>query len=139
MSRIQLADGEEIEIDDLADYDQARRLLDQLDREIITIEAQICDGPRPGQAADWLARAKSALRHRKVLRPKLQERIADLKKEKAKAAHAVAEVASQSRRSDKRHAFMKAAVDVLPRGEFNAIMRRAKEMFPAAFSDEAQG
>jgi len=41
MSRILLADGQEIEVDALDDYDQARRLLDQLDREIITIEQQV--------------------------------------------------------------------------------------------------
>ena len=129
-------DGE-MDFADIADYEQARRLLDQLNYSIVSIKSQLKRDDGFGKPPDWRVRAMSALRRKEILRPKMQKHVYELKEGAANAAHLVAEVASQPRTTDKRAAFVKAAADVLPRPEFNAIMRRAKEMFPAAFADEA--
>ena len=72
----------------------------------------------------WLVRARTALKHRKYERPRLQEHISKLKR----AARAAAAEKVQTAAIDKRRAFLIAAEELLPAAEVERVMARAQQI-----------
>lgn len=138
---VQLADGTRIELAQLTNVEDGRRLLDDLDAEIVSIEDQLREagaGRRPSTWA-WRRSADLALRYKKLMRPRLQERIAELKHaEKVTAATAAARTYAALINA-KRDAFVKAAYELLGHEACTEVWARAAELAPTAFSDGIDG
>lgn len=128
------ADGARICIGDIATVAEGRRILDELDIGIIETEDHLHEagaGRRPSTWA-WRRSAEVALKWKKLMRPRLQERIAELKRAEKAAVHASA---IESRRG----AFLAAAAELLGHETCTEIWTRAAEINPTAFAVGEQG
>lgn len=128
------ADGARICIGDIATVAEGRRILDELDIGIIETEDQLHEagaGRRPSTSA-WRRSAEVALKWKRLMRPRLQERIAELKRAEKTAVSAAAIDA-------KRGAFLAAAVELLGHETCTEIWARAAEINPAAFAGAEPG
>lgn len=138
---IRRRDGSEVTLAEIRTAAEGEALLEELDQAIIAIEEQIERAKSRKTDRDWLIRTKTAARHRRIMRPKLQERIADLRRTERAAEKAAAievEKAENARRTDgRRRAFILAAKDTLEPCVFDQIWKRARVISPDAFDDEA--
>ncbi|MDO9428405.1 MAG: hypothetical protein Q7T93_16435 [Methylobacterium sp.] len=128
------ADGARICIGDIATVAEGRRILDELDIGIIETEDQLHEAGAGRRQSTWAWRrsAEVALKWKKLMRPRLQKRIAELKRaEKA----AVSAAAIESRRG----AFLAAAAELLGHEACTEIWARAAEINPIAFAEGATG
>jgi hypothetical protein len=139
VNMILLSDGREIHLDDVATSAEGQAILDDVDAAIDRIEAQLDAPPFPGSGdPDWRRRAQVALKKKRRSRPRIQLRIADLRRAERQVPQQPAG-AGQARRDVRRKAFIDAAEQLLEHDLFTEIWARAQEMRPEAFQDgEAQ-
>ncbi|XYD07453.1 hypothetical protein R1A27_20310 [Methylobacterium sp. NMS12] len=126
-------DGREVHIDDITTAAEGQVLLDELDVAIISIESQIA-GAASGDRQrdpDWQRRVGVALKRKRRQRPRLQQRIGELRKTERQAE--VRAVAQAAPGDGQRKAFVIAAADMLDHELVTEIWARAREMRPAAF------
>lgn len=136
MSYIVQRNGIDIQLSDIRSVVEGEAILDELDRSLVSIEQQIADGSRFGCDGAWLIKAKTALRYKKLARPKLQARIAELRRQEKTQAAAEARQFQQSRDNMKRRAFILAAKEILDAGAFDRIWAKAREILPDAFTED---
>lgn len=114
--------GPDFDLASLATAADAQAALDELQREIISIDEQIERASarynETGRRSDsaWLIAARTAVRHRRRTRQRVQERWGELRRQERRAAH-----------SEERpfREFWHAARDMLPSDTFAAIVREA--------------
>jgi len=128
--------GIDIKLSDITSATDGEAILDELDGAIVSIEQQIADGVRNGCNGNWLIKARTALRYKKLARPKLQARIAELRRQEKAQVVAEARQFQQSRDNMKRRAFILAAKETLDAGAFDRIWAKAREILPDAFTED---
>lgn len=136
MNVLILADGSRVHLDDIQTMAEGQRHLDELDDAILHIESQVADtksGRRQAPDEDWSRRVGIALKRKRRVRPRLQQRIGDLRKAERQTAVKVKGPEIRPDREERRVAFIDAAEEVLDRDLFLAIWDRAKEMRPSVF------
>ena len=135
INTVLMSDGREVHLDDIATAAEGQTILDDLDTAIISIEMQV-DAARDGASPndpEWRRRADTALKRKRRIRPRLQQRIGQLRR-----AERFAEVqaAAKALPGDvQRKAFVIAAADMLDRELVTEIWARAREIRPAAFAE----
>ena len=131
-------DGREVHLDDIRTAAEGATLLDEMDASIIAIETQIASVEAGTWVRDpgWLPQATKIVRTKRCVRPKLQQRIAALKK--AEKAAAAPPPPVQSPKNSRRQAFVLAAEELLDHELMVTVWERARELRPAAFAGEAQ-
>ncbi|AYO83685.1 hypothetical protein [Methylobacterium brachiatum] len=133
INTVLLSDGREVHLDDIATAAEGQTILDDLDTAIDKIELQVTDA-RDGisqNCPDWRRRAETALKRKRRQRPRLQQRISELRRsERAASVGAAAEAVPGD---VQRKAFVIAAADMLDHELVTEIWARAREIRPAAF------
>ena len=126
-------DGQEIHLDDIATAAQGQILLDELDGALIAIEAQIAgfDAGTDTRDADWPRRVGIVFRCKRRIRPRLQQRIGELRKAERQAQPPPDKASSA--KDGQRRAFVLAAEAMLDRELLTEVWARAQEMRPQAF------
>jgi hypothetical protein len=136
MTYIVQRNGIDIKLSDIKSAIEGDAILDELDQAIVSIEQQIADGARTVCNGGWLIKARTALRYKKLARPKLQARIAELRRqEKAQAAGDLRQY-QQSRDNMKRRTFILAAKESLNADSFDQLWAKAREILPDAFTED---
>lgn len=130
INTILLSDGREIHLDDVATAAEGQTILDDVDEAIDGIERQLASGLAGSE--DWRRRAEIALKKKRRSRPRLQQRIAELRRAERQAPPVPAG-AGPARRDAKRKAFIDAAEQMLDHDLVTEIWARAQEMRPEAF------
>ncbi|MFE1601578.1 hypothetical protein [Methylobacterium sp. ID0610] len=131
-------DRTSVHVDDVATVEQGRALLDRLDGEILSIEGQLSAAQLRGDADPaWRRRAELALKHKRRIRPRLQERIGALRRAEQEARAEANRVADRAQINGQRRAFMVAARELLGHEIMTEIWARAAEIRPDAFPDGA--
>ncbi|ACL56957.1 hypothetical protein [Methylobacterium nodulans] len=131
-----LGDGTEIHVDDIATAEQGRSLLDRLDQEIASIEDQISAAVLRGSAdPSWRRRAEIALKRKRRIRPRLQERIDELRRAEQAVRAEANRVADRAAIDGQRRAVMIAARELLGHEIMTEIWARAAELRPACFRE----
>jgi len=135
------ADGTRICIDDIATVAEGRRILDELDAGILDTEDQLREAAagRRQSTRTWRRSAELALKWKRLMRPRLQERIGELKRADKTSASVEAARAYAAAIDGRRGAFIAAATELLDREVCTEIWARAAELKPEAFSDGAAG
>ena len=128
-----------VTLDDLTTIEACDAALDRLTMAIPSIEEQIArHRSSPNQPPDWRPRAEKALRVKKLLLPRLQQRRADLARADKAARHVATKQAGHSQVEQKRRVMIGVAWEVEP-----AAMQRveavARERRPDLFDDQAGG
>lgn len=134
-----LKDGSSVHLDDIATVEQGQAVLDDLDCAIVTIRAQIEAGEAESRPWHWRKSAKLALNKKQSIRPRLQQRIAELRRAERQEAHrrtiADGVVKPPGKKSTRVKAFVAAAHELLPAETVVEIWARAAEREPEAFAD----
>lgn len=133
INTVLMSDGREVHLDDIATAAEGQTILDDLDTAIDKIELQVAaarDGASPNDP-DWRRRAETALKRKRRIRPRLQQRIGELRK--AERVAQVQAAAAAVPGDVQRKAFVIAAADMLDHELVTEIWARAREIRPAAF------
>ena len=131
------ANGTELQIEDIATAAEGQVILDEIDMSIDKIEMQVADahlGASPNEP-DWRRRAEVALKRKRRSRPRLQQRIGELRRAEKRAQAVPAGGPENSPKDGQRRAFVLAAEAMLEHELFTEIWSRAREMRPAAFPE----
>ncbi len=119
---IPLREGAQIDLNDIVDPNEGEEILDELHGSIISIEEQLCFNA-DSKDRTWRIRAQTALRHRKLMVPRLQARIAMLRRQR-----------TQDRAVARRDAFVLAAKEELDLDTYERLWDVARTNHPEAFS-----
>lgn len=132
INMIVLSDGREIHLDLVATAAEGQAILDDVDQGIDAIERQLTSGTGPNDP-DWRRRAELALKRKRRSRPRIQQRIGELRRAERQAAPLPSGTTSPA--DGKRKAFVKAAYEVLGHEVCTEVWARAQEMRPEIFTD----
>ena len=128
-----LRDGRGIHLDAIATVDEGQAALDDLDCAVLSIEAQLAADGGGANRAGWRCAAEATLRKKRRIRPRLQQRIAELRRIERRAAPSLGDGSGKLRRENRRKAFIDAAEELLPAETFTEIWARAAEREPELF------
>ncbi|SFT11041.1 hypothetical protein [Methylobacterium sp. yr668] len=135
INTVLMSDGREVHLDDITTAAEGQTILDDLDAAIINIELQV-DAARDGASPndpEWRRRAETALKRKRRIRPRMQQRIGELRKAERLAQ---VQAAAKAVPGDvQRKAFVIAAADMLDDELVTEIWARAREIRPAAFAE----
>lgn len=131
---ILLRDGREIHLDDIETAAQGQAILDEIDEAIDGIEIQV-EGRRAEVDPFWLQRASTALKRKRRQRPRLQQRIGELRRAEKAAGTRDALGQVTSKVDAKRQAFIHAAYEMLGHETCVEVWAKAQEKQPGLFSD----
>ncbi|KQT17720.1 hypothetical protein ASG40_17005 [Methylobacterium sp. Leaf399] len=131
-----LYSGGELHIDDIETAAQGQAILDEIDGAISTIEDQFAHGVTSEKDPSWRARAEIALKRKRRQRPRLQQRIGELRRaERQVLPPSGKHLADYERREARRRAFIDAAKQMLDAEMVTEIWARAAEQAPDAFAE----
>ncbi len=128
-----------VTVADLATVEACDRALDQLTMAITQIERQLKGTPRnsPNQPAGWRVNAEAALRIKKFLMPRVQERRAEVKREAKQALHEAMRLSlADNPAGKKRRILIGIAWDHEP-DAMRRVEAIARELHPELFSEVA--
>lgn len=129
-----LDDGREVHVDDIATNAEGRAIIDEIEAATILIATQLEFDTERDDA--WRKRATLALRRKRAVLSRLQQRVAELRRaEKAAAVGANAHPAV-GKADAKRFAFIEAAHEHLGVDTCIKIWALAKGKQPALFADD---
>ena len=125
-----------VTVADLATVAECDRALDLLTMAIAQIERQISTTPRnsPNQPAGWRANAEAALRIKRFLMPRVQERRADLKRDERRERRDDDAQTSRDGAGRKRRVLIGLAWDTEP-DAMRRVEALARQRHPDLFSD----
>ncbi|MCJ2080721.1 hypothetical protein [Methylobacterium sp. J-090] len=130
-----LSDGQQIRIADIQTVEEGRTVLDSLTGGILGIEAQIerMDISDPDYS-QRRRRAERALRIKRLQRPRLEVRIAEIRRAERAVRAALNPPVLESQTLNRRRAFVQAAQQILGEARCQEIWTRARENHPEAWS-----
>jgi len=132
LTTVILQSGDAVEISEIATAEEGRSVLDEIDSSILSIEAQLADFQGD---PEWRKRAARALKVRKLQRPRVQERIGQLRVVEKNRSHANHMAANSLKVDAKRGAFVKAAYELLGHERCADVWARAQAISPEAFDE----
>lgn len=127
-----LDDGREIHVDDVTTSGEGRAIIDELESAAILIATQLEFDLDRDDA--WRKRATLALRRKRAVLSRLQQRVAGLRRVERAAAVGANSQPVVGKADAKRHAFIEAALDLLGHEQCVEIWARAEERQPDLFT-----